>query len=313
MEISIVDQQEQLMDCIQNEDEEIREVSSDIPREMNPKLYPFLKWVGGKTKYVSDIISIFPKIYNRYYEPFIGGGAIFFHIQPKRAYISDVNVELINCYQVIRSDVVNLMKELDKYSNKNTSENYYEFRNSYNSLKQTHKYSYDDVDTEEAKKICVTKAVLFIFLNKTCFRGLYRENKSGGMNVPFGNYTNPSLYDKENLININKYLSTNDVIIRHHSYEQIIPNREDLVYLDPPYDQEKKTDFVSYTKDVFKQEELFKFVEKLPTFVLSNAPTEKIKNLYKDYPQKILCGKRNVDVKKIKTLKDIEIIIWSNL
>lgn len=286
------------------------------------ELCPFVKWVGGKTKYIDDILPLISKTYDRYYEPFIGGGALFFSHKPKKAYISDINIELINCYQVIRADVSGLMKELDTYSTKNVDSIYYEQRNIYNQMKKEHVYSYDDVssraNSSELQKICVQKAGLFIYLNKTGFRGIYRENHSGCMNVPYGNYKTVNLYDSVNLSNISKYLSSNDIIIRHHSYNQITPSMDDFVYLDPPYDQEKKTDFVSYTKDGFKQSELFQFLEGLrhinrTNFVLSNAPTNYIKQLYKDYHQKILSGKRSVDVKKIKTVKEIEIIIRCNV
>jgi DNA adenine methylase len=285
-------------------------------------LHPFIKWVGGKSKYINDISSFIPKTYDRYYEPFVGGGALFLHLKPKKAYISDMNIELINCYQVIRSDITALMKELDTYTTKNIDTIYYEQRDIYNQMKKEHTYSYDDVSSYpnfcELQKICVQKAGLFIYLNKTGFRGLYRENNSGMMNVPYGNYKTVKLYERENLSNINKYLVSNDIIIKHHSYNQISPTVDDFVYLDPPYDQEKKSDFVSYTSDGFKQSELFHFIQSLCKInktkcVLSNAPTKNIKLLYKDYPQKILCGKRNVDVKKIKTVKDIEIIISCNL
>lgn len=283
-----------------------------------PTLTPFIKWVGGKSKYIPEITSFFPASVDRYYEPFIGGGAIFFYLRPKKASISDVNIELINCYQVIRSDVDRLMEFLDYYKDKNSEEKYYEYRKHYNILKKTHVYSYDDyeitseIPLDERKKICIEKASLFIFLNKIGFRGLYRENQKGEMNVPYGNNKNVSLYQKQNLLNIHKYLSTNDIIIAHHSFLELKNiSSQDFVYLDPPYDQEKSSDFVAYTKDKFKQDKLFEFIKTLPCFVLSNSPTKYIQELYREYPQKILSGKRNVDIKTTKTVKEIEIIICS--
>lgn len=272
-------------------------------------IHPFVKWVGGKSKYIQHILPFLPNTIDRYYEPFIGGGALFFHLEPKKAYISDVNIELINCYQVIRSNVDGLMKELDKYKEMNRDDSYYTLRSEYNKLKKEHQYSYDM--SEEGKEICVKKSGLFIFLNKTSFRGIYRENKSGEMNVPYGNYKSPTLYESSNLLNIHKYLSSNDIMIQVHSYDKIRPTTNDFVYFDPPYDQEKSSDFVSYTKDKFRQEDLYKFITELNCgFVLSNSPTTYIKNLYKDYGQKELSGKRSVDVKKVKTVKNIEIIIY---
>jgi DNA adenine methylase len=289
------------------------EISSSPVRNTTLSLYPFIKWVGGKTKYIQDILPFFPKEYDRYYEPFIGGGAIFLHLQPRRAYISDVNIELINCYQVIHRDVNNLMKELERYIHKNTEQAYYEIRDQYNQLKKEYPYSYDDDgSSDEHYQKCITKSGMFIYLNKTSFRGIYRENKSGGMNVPYGNYKSVTLYEQTNLLNIHQYLNQNDIMICHHSYDRISPTENDFIYIDPPYDQEKKTDFVSYTKDGgLSQKDLFQFVQSLPSFVLSNSPTTYIQTLYKDYPQKILTGKRNVDVKKEKTVKPIEIIICS--
>lgn len=281
-------------------------------------LHPFLKWVGGKTKFISEICPFIPNRYERYYEPFIGGGSLFFYLQPSKAYISDINIELINCYQVIRANVTGLISNLE--SKNNTSEDvYYEYRQKFNKLKKEYDFSYEDVlldgslseeESDVLKCVCIEKASLFIFMNKTCFRGIYRENQKGQMNVPYGNYKSPTIYDKKNLIDISKYLTTSDIQIKHHSYKMITPSRTDFVYFDPPYDQEKSTDFVSYTKDVFNQKELFEFIkEGSYKFVLSNSPTNNIKTLYKDYSQKILTGKRSVDVKKIKTVKDIEIII----
>ena len=151
-------------------------------------------------------------------------------------------------------------------------------------------------------------------MNKTGFRGLYRENKKGHFNVPYGNNNNlRSLYNKENMDNIHQFLSSSEIQIHHHSYKDIQPTSRDFVYFDPPYDQESSTDFVAYTKEQFKQKDLYEFIQTLPCpFILSNAPTTKIKEMYSNYPQRVLSGKRSVDIKKIKTIKDIEIIISSN-
>jgi len=282
-------------------------------------IFPFIKWVGGKSKYIKEIEEYIPSLIDRYYEPFIGGGALFLHLQPKKAYISDINIELINCYQVIRADAGELMKELDILIDPNTSKNqnlnvenfYYHLRNSFNYLKKENAFSYDDVQEPSKKEICIQKASLFIYLNKTCFRGLYRENKSGEMNVPYGHYKTPAVYEKDNLLQISEYLLENDITISHHSFDKINPTSNDFVYMDPPYDKESSTDFTSYTKHGFDQEKLFIFVQKLICpFVLSNSPTQFVKNKYSKYGQKIMSGKRSVDIKKIKTVKEIEIIIY---
>jgi DNA adenine methylase len=296
-------------------------------KKKSNKMSPFLKWVGGKTKYIDEIVPKFPSDYERYYEPFIGGGAIFLYLKPEKATISDINIELVNCYQVIKEDVVYLMKNIDLLVEQSDKEDKKEFylkcRKRYNELKKNYKNSYSDVidserETSEretrpefSKENYIEKASLFIYLNKTGFRGLYRENKKGEMNVPYGNYQNPTIYDKDNLLEISNYLSTKDIQIIHQSYKNIQPSENDFVYFDPPYDQEKSTDFVSYTQDTMNQKDLYEFCRGLGCpFVLSNAPTTNIKNLYKDYKQKILSGTRNVDIKKVRTNKEIEIIIW---
>lgn len=281
-------------------------------------LSPFIKWVGGKTRFIHEIVPLIPE-YEVYFEPFIGGGAIFFYLQPKKAYISDINIELINCYQVIRSSYYSDLKiYLDKLIEFNDKENYLEIRKKYNDLKKDYNFSIDDITNakhicEEDVKICLTKTSYFIYLNKTGFRGLYRENQKGEFNVPFGNNNNlKTLYDDKILDNIHNYLSSSDISICHHSYKDIHPTPSDFVYLDPPYDKEKSTDFASYTKDEFQQKELYDFIQGLSCpFVLSNSPTQNIIDMYKDYKQKILSGKRSVDIKKIKTVKNIEIIISS--
>jgi len=290
------------------------------------EITPFIKWVGGKSKYIKEILPFVPNQINRYFEPFIGGGALFFHLQPKKAYISDINIELINCYQVIRADIKGLISELDKLiikpnllDSNNEEEYFYSLRKQYNQFKKSYPFSYEEIaqgsEEQSNKQFCIQKAGLFIYLNKTCFRGIYRENKSGEMNVPYGNYKKVSIYDKNNLLNISKYLFENDIQIQHHSFDKINPTSTDFVYMDPPYDKEQSTDFTSYTKEEFKQEPLFTFISKLPCpFVLSNSPTSFIKTKYNTFGQKILSGKRSVDIKKVKTVKDIEIIIYpSNL
>ena len=300
-------------------------LSNQDNRAQTYEIGPFLKWVGGKSKFIQEIIPYIPNEYDTYYEPFIGGGSLFFYLKPQKAYISDINIELVNCYQVIKNDVSALLKNLESKKDKTSDIAYYVFRASFNNLKKENEFSFDDVQTmnleENEKKTlqqtCIEKASLFIYLNKTCFRGIYRENKKGEMNVPYGHYSRPSLFDSNNLKSISKYFNECEIQIHHHSYKFIQPTRQDFVYFDPPYDQVKTTDFVAYNKEKFKQEDLFKFIDlrinaKGVSFVLSNAPTDYIKNTYKDYQQRILSGKRSVDVKKVKTVKDIEIIISSN-
>jgi DNA adenine methylase len=279
---------------------------------------PFLKWVGGKRKIMNKILDIIPKEIDNYYEPFLGGGSVFLQLAPKNSYLSDINIELINCYQIIKFNLRSLIEELNLFKNF-TEEEYYTNRKLFNYLKIENSFCYD-LNCNYCQKnrditICVKKAALFIYLNKTCFRGLYRENKSGNMNSPFGNYKNPKLYDLENLEKISILLQNS--IISHHSYQALNINdfnSNDLLYLDPPYDKQKSIYFTSYTKEDFDQDSLKIFIDKIKNktrFVLSNSPTEKIIRFYDNFTYLILDSIRNIQIKNTKEKKSNEIIIWN--
>ncbi|MBU3197645.1 DNA adenine methylase [Clostridium algidicarnis] len=252
---------------------------------------PVLKWVGGKRQLMSEIENILPKTYTTYYEPFIGGGAVLFELQPNKAVINDVNGELINLYNVIKDDVELLIEDLRKHEN--TSEYFYRIRE-------------QDRDRNEYEKLSkIEKASRVVYLNKTCFNGLFRVNKAGEFNSPFGKYKNPNIVDEVTLRAVSKYFNKSDIKILNCDFEQSLKNirKGSFVYLDPPYDPvSSSANFTGYDKGGFNRDEqirLKKLCDKLDKkgvkFLLSNSATDFIKELYKDYNIKIVKAKRAIN------------------
>lgn len=249
---------------------------------------PFVKWAGGKRQLLSILNDAAPKSFGRYFEPFIGGGAFLFSQLPERATIADVNSELINCYIVIRDDVNALMRSLKLH--KNNEEHFYATR-----------------AKNLAKLTPIQRASRFIYLNKTCFNGLYRENRSGQFNTPFGRYVNPKIVDKENLLAISAYLKTSGVKINCGSYQSVLDEAKagDFVYFDPPYVPLTKTaNFAGYVKGGFginDQIELAKVYAQLSKkgvlVMLSNSNTDIIHELYKGFTIKTIHASRSINCK----------------
>ena len=227
------------------------------------KVKPFLKWAGGKGQLIDKIEKFYPfdnKI-NKYAEPFIGGGAVLFDILNKfeleKIYISDVNIELLNCYKVIKEKVQKLVYELKVFENEFLVKDkedrkiyYYEKRKQFNRLKLEN-------NSEEVKR-----AALMIFLNRTCFNGLYRVNKKGLFNVPMGDYKNPKICDEENLINISKKLKNVDIIYGDYKKSYDFIDKNTFVYFDPPYRPLNQTSsFTSYTEYTFEDKEQIELSE----------------------------------------------------
>jgi len=252
--------------------EEIGDIIKNKPR-------PFVKWVGGKRQLLEQFKSLNlypPEAFNpkigRYFEPFIGGGAVFFDLLPKIAYLSDLNKELVITYNVIKKDVKSLIKSLKKH--KNTKEYFLEIRS-----KKIEKLS----DLEIASR--------FIYLNKTCFNGMCRVNSKGEFNVPFANNKNPLICDEDNLIKVSKALA--HVEIKNQDYKKVLKmaKKGDFVYFDPPYYPISKTaSFTSYNKELFldkEQTELrdtFISLNKIGCFVmLSNSDTPFINKIYSGF------------------------------
>lgn len=226
---------------------------------------PFIKWVGGKGQLLSEINKLYPvelgKNINKYAEIFVGGGAVLFDILSKykldEVYISDKNLELINTYKSIRDDVgilIKLLKEMEEQytslNNENRKLYYYEKRREYNNLK---------INIEENN---IEKAVLFIFLNKTCFNGLYRVNKKGEFNVPIGTYKKPKICDEENLKNVSMALKKVKIVYADYRESEEFIDNKTFVYIDPPYRPLNITSsFTSYTENDFSDKEQIELAE----------------------------------------------------
>ena len=226
---------------------------------------PFIKWVGGKGQLLSEINKLYPvelgKNINKYAEIFVGGGAVLFDILSKykldEVYISDKNLELINTYKSIRDNVDILIKSLKEMEeqyipldNENRKDYYYKKREEYNSLK---------INSEVNN---IEKAVLFIFLNKTCFNGLYRVNKKGEFNVPIGTYKKPKICDEENLKNVSMALKKVKIVYADYRESEEFIDNKTFVYIDPPYRPLNITSsFTSYTENNFNDKEQIELAE----------------------------------------------------
>ncbi len=244
---------------------------------------PVVKWVGGKRQLLKDIEPHLPEEVRNgkadYYEPFIGGGAVFFHLQPKRAVINDNNEELVNLYRVIKDYPSELVEDLKKHSNE--EEYFYEIRGL-------------DRDRETFLKLNdVERASRIIFLNKTCYNGLFRVNSAGEFNTPFGRYRNPNIVNEITIRAIHNYFVNNDVTILNTDFESALENinQGSFVYFDPPYDPvSDSANFTGYTKGGFGREEQKRLKnvcdilsDKGVKFLLSNSATDFIRELYSDY------------------------------
>ena len=269
---------------------------------LKDKTYPIVKWVGGKRQLMFELIKNMPKTYNRYFEPFIGGGALFFELQPENGYISDLNEELINLYSVVRDNVYALIDDLRKHD---VSKEYFiKIRN----LDRTNKYT-NLSDVEKASR--------FIYLNRTCFNGMYRVNSLGQFNVPFGNYKNPRIVDTENLINCSKLLQKTEMLCSDFTEILNKVKKGDFVYLDPPYVPLNETSsFTSYTKDGFDIDMQFKLRDvcnELDTmgvmFMLSNSDTELVNEMYSNYAIKKVYASRAINANANGRGKITEVLV----
>ena len=271
------------------------------------KAKPFVKWAGGKRQILDKLKKLVPEDFNTYYEPFVGGGALLFDLAPKNAVINDSNEELINVFNVLCNDkkYSKMCRYLNKFERKHDEEFYYEIRNIDRNKKKFNKLN----DSKRAART--------IYLNKSCFNGLYRVNSKGEFNVPFGKKTKVNTYDGENLLNVHSYLTLNNISILCTDFEDAVSTAKegDFVYFDPPYDSDTST-FNSYTEDGFNKDEqrrlakVFKELDKKGVKVmLSNHNTILIKELYKDYNFHIIEAKRSINSNGKKRGKVEEVII----
>ena len=273
-----------------------------VLEKLKKETYPIVKWVGGKRQLMFELLKNMPKSYNRYFEPFIGGGALFFELQPDNAYISDMNEELINLYSVARDSVDELIEDLSKHEI--SKEYFLEIRN----IDRTEEYS---------NLSNIERASRFIYLNRTCFNGMYRVNSKGEFNVPFGNYKNPRIIDENNLLNCSELLKKTEIKCADFSEILSKVQKDDFVYFDPPYVPLNETSsFTSYTKDGFDIDMQFKLRDvcnELDSmgvkFMLSNSDTKLVNELYANYEIKKVFASRQINANADGRGKITEVLV----
>jgi len=258
----------------------------------NKLIVPFLKWVGGKRLLIPEIKKMLPKGISArpYYEPFIGGGALFFDLQPKCAVINDYNEELINVYKVIRDNPNELIEDLKKH--KNTAEYFYQIR----AVDRQPLFS-SLTDVERASRI--------IYLNKTCYNGLYRVNNAGEFNSPFGKYKNPNIINEPVIKAVSKYLNSGRIQILNEDYEVILRDipTNSFVYLDPPYHPvSESANFTGYVQGGWGEKDQLRLRNTCDAlnskgikFLLSNSASDFIKEIYADYNIRIVQANRAIN------------------
>ena len=290
------------------------------------ELKPFVKWVGGKGQLIDEIEKMFPfygkKTLTKYAEPMVGGGALFFNVLSKytfeELYVSDINSELINSYTAIKQNVEALIERLNEMQmtflpldDNGRKYYYYNIRDKFNTLNLS-------------KHTSIEKAAYFIFLNKTCFNGLYRVNRKGQFNVPMGSYKYPTICDEENLRNIHIALQNVIIVCGDYTLSKTFIDNNTFVYLDPPYRPISETSmFTSYNVEAFDDNEqirLAKFIDELNTagakIVLSNSDPKNINpednffdDLYKHYKINRVEASRYINSKGDKRGKINELLI----
>lgn len=262
-----------------------------MKKRKNKLVAPILKWAGGKRQLFDEIEKFLPKKYTSYHEPFLGGGAVLFSIQPDVAYVNDYNKELINIYECVKNDLDALIEQLKIHEN--NSKYFYKTREI-------------DRNPEIYNKLSsVEKASRFIYLNKTCYNGLFRVNRAGEFNTPFGNYKSPNIVNEITLRAVNLYLNENNINFTSLDFEESLKNVQKgaFVYLDPPYDPVSlSSNFTGYTNLGFDKEEQKRLKNVCDSlnkngikFLLSNSATEFIKDLYRDYSINIIQAKRSIN------------------
>ena len=253
--------------------ERLARVNPRLPEESPPdkgKASPFVKWAGGKRSIITELVSRMPAAFGGYWEPCVGGGALFFEIHPKvtTAILSDTNLDLVIAYNAIKRDPTALIAKLGEHARRHNEEYYYQIRD-----RQTLQ---DPMDV----------AARFLYLNKTCYNGLYRVNKDGEFNVPIGSYVNPEIVQQENILLCSAALQK--ARIEYREFDAIRPEKGDFVYFDPPYHPTGSGSFTKYTKQDFSEKDqarLRAFALKLHRqgvkVMISNSDTPFIRGLYR--------------------------------
>lgn len=280
--------------------------NTDVP------LQPFIKWAGGKTQILEQVARFLPPAdtFQTYFEPFLGGGAVFLHMKPTEAIISDMNYELISVYNVIKNDVEKLMEKLEEFKKEHLTEDLYYFKRA----------AYTKLLSKDLKMDAVDRAALFIFLNKTCYNGLYRVNQKGGFNVPFGKYDKtPNLYHRKNIVHVSKLLENKKIYCDTFESVLNLATKNDFVYLDPPYlPSLSRNEFTSYTKDRFeisKHDKLAEIFADLDSrgckVLLSNSDNPYVRRLYSKFRNTIVRADRMINCKSSNRKGFQELLIFN--
>lgn len=239
-----------------------------IKNTIQPK--PFVKWVGGKRSIINELLQRIPKQINNYYEPFVGGGALFFKIynMVNHSYLSDLNADLVVSYNIIKDEPQKLIGLLNKHRENHNEEYYYKIR------------------AMQALQEPIENSARFIYLMKTCFNGLYRVNKKNEFNTPIGSYKNPNICDKENIFAVSQALQ--HATIKHQDFTKITPQKGDFAYFDPPYHPTSNGSFTKYLSNGFSEKDqtrLKDFALELTkegiNIMISNSDAEFIIDIYK--------------------------------
>lgn len=262
---------------------------------------PFLKWAGGKSRLIQQYIPYFPPEFTTYYEPFLGGGALFFHLLPKTSILTDINAELVNAFREVRDEVEPLIAFLHKHQINHSKEYYYCVRLMHISTP-------------------LERAARFIYLNKTCFNGLYRENSKGEFNVPIGKYKNPKICNAALLRSVSAALQSAQIDVR--PFEAVLESAwtcQDFVFFDPPYHPLSHTsNFTAYSRNSFNEADQIRlrdvFVELARRGVkvmLSNSDSLFIRNIYGDFKIHEILASRMINSNAKKRGKISELLITS--
>lgn len=259
-------------------------------RDTNIKAKPFVKWVGGKTQLLPELTSRIPSSFFRYFEPFIGGGALFFHLQPEKSILIDINEELTNTYRVIKYKTDDLIADLKLHIYE--KDYYYQIRN---------------IDRTDEYKLWsdVKRASRLIYLNKSCFNGLYRVNSKGEFNTPMGSYKNPKIVDEVNLRACSQVLQKAEIINGSFLEVEKKVSSDDFVYFDPPYAPLNATsNFTGYSQKGFDEKmqlSLRDLCDRLDNkgvrFMLSNSNAPLILDLYQNYKIEFVYATRAINSK----------------
>jgi DNA adenine methylase len=262
---------------------------------------PFLKWAGGKGRLLSQYQSFFPKSFTTYYEPFLGGGAIFFRLLPSQAVLTDINPELVNVYCCVRDQAEAVISLLEQHSRLHSSEYYYQVRSA-------------------CGQTAVEKAARLIYLNKTCFNGLYRENSKGEFNVPMGRYKAPRICDPELLRSVSQALKNTQIAVKpFDAVLELAHTSQDFVYFDPPYYPisltSRFTEYSRYSFDETAQIRLRDTFAQLANrgvhVMLSNSDCEFIRELYKDFQIHTIFANRAINSNAQKRGRITEVLVTS--